>query len=407
MLAAVRSYIAAFQDGHLFYSDDIRKDDTGMTLAGWRLDYVGGSYRVGAVLAGWPGALPPVGAELLECDGLLPEQRLRQIARYYDVRDLPGVRHALASVFTELDMPGEELKRCTFRTAQGETVQLPQHYREVTTADYRVLAKSRPRPQRSNGYALQDGVLWIRAGNFNPDREAALQIDRMVEELPRLEGVRAIVFDSRGNGGGNSAVGERIFNAATGGLEFDRSHLDGLPQTYAQWRVSDISIAGMEGRFENFAAAYGRDSADAQKAASLRDQLRQARAAGQPWVVTPGKPRLTRADIAARHGKLRRFSGPVVLVTDEDCVSSCLNFAELVRSVPGAIHMGQATGADTAYIDVTWLALPSGNHLMLPMKVWRNALRGNNEVLQPDVALQADIRDDDAVRKAVLAALPH
>ena len=117
----------------------------------------------GAVLAGWPGALPPVGAELLECDGLLPEQRLRQIARYYDVRDLPGVRHALASVFTELDMPGEELKRCTFRTAQGETVQLPQHYREVMTADYRVLAKSRPRPRRSNGYALQDGVLSIAA----------------------------------------------------------------------------------------------------------------------------------------------------------------------------------------------------------------------------------------------------
>ena len=111
--------------------------------------------------------------------------------------------------------------------------------------------------------------------------------------------------------------------------------------------------------------------------------------------------------IAARHGKLRRFHGKVVLVTDEHCASACLDFADLVRSVPGAIHMGQATSADTLYMDIGRVALPSGNHLVIPLKVWRNRLRGNNEVLQPDVPLQVDIRDDAAVRQAVLAALPR
>lgn len=407
MLAAVRSYIAGFEDGHLYYSSDIRRDDDNKTLAGWRLDFVNGAYRVGAVLPNWAKPLPPVGAELVSCDGMKPEQRLRQIAKYYDVRDLPGIRHALATVFTQLDMPGEEMKQCSFRTAQGRTLQFAQHYQQVKVADFREMMKSLPSPEHVNGYTLQDGVLWIRTGNFAPDQAAALQVDRMVQELPQLRGVRAIVFDSRGNGGGNSAVGERIFDAATGGLEFDRDGLEALPVTYAQWRVSDYSIAGMESRAENFAVTYGRDSADAQDAAAVRDRLRLAKAAGQQWIAMPGEPRLTRADIAARHGKLRRFSGPVVLVTDEDCVSSCLNFADLVRSVPGSIHMGQATSADTAYIEITWVGLPSGNHLMLPMKVWRNHLRGNNEAWQPDVPLAVNIRDDAAVRQAVLAALPH
>jgi len=407
MLAAVRTYIAGFEDGHLFYSSDIRKADDSVTLAGWSLEYVNGAYRVGAVLPNWPKPLPPVGAELVSCDGVQPEQRLRQIAKYYDRRNLSNVRHALASVFTQLDMPGEELKQCSFRTAQGKMLQFAQQYKAVKVADHRAMPSLRPAAQHVNAYTLQDGVLWIRASNFAPDQAAAQQIDKIVQELPKLEGVRAIVFDSRGNGGGNSEVGERIFNAATGGLEFDKDKLDGLPLTYEQWRVSDYSIAGMEGRAENFAVTYGRDSANARSVASMRDRLRQAKQAGQQWIVMPGEPRLTRADIAARNGKLRRFSGKVVLVTDEDCVSSCLNFADLVRSVPGAIHMGQTTSADTAYIEITWIGLPSGNHLMLPMKVWRNHLRGNNEALRPDVPLAVDIRDDAAVRKAVLAALPQ
>ncbi|WP_028102134.1 S41 family peptidase [Pseudoduganella violaceinigra] len=405
MLAAVRTYTAGFQDGHLSYSDDIGNDT--LTMGGWRLDYVNSAYRVGAVMPDWGKPLPPVGAELLACDGLRPEQRLRQVAKYYDGRDLPGIHHALATIFTQLDMPGEEMKRCTFRTANGREVQFAQHYKEVKAADFRAMMKSRPRPQHFNTYSLQDGVLWIRAGNFDPDHEASQQLDRMVRELPQLEGVRTIVFDSRGNGGGNSAVGVRIFDAATGGLEFEQDKLDQVPRTFAQWRVSELSIKGMEERLEKFKASYGPDSDDAKRAATVRDKLLQARAAGQPWVEQPGRPRLSRADIAARNGKLRRFNGNVVLVTDEDCVSSCLNFADLVRSVPGAIHMGQATSADTAYIDVTFVSLPSGNHLMLPMKVWRNDLRGNNEVLQPDVPLQVNIRDNAAVRQAVLAALPR
>jgi hypothetical protein len=406
MLAAVRYYIAGFQDGHLAYSDNSRKDRK-LTSAGWSLGHVDGAYRVIGTMRNWPQALPPRGAELLSCDGVPAEQRLRQMSRYFDGRDLPGVRHGLAWAFTGEPMPGEELKECSFRTVQGEVLNLAQSYGKVSFEDVAAMNRAAAMPGRFNGYQLQEGVLWLHAGNFLPDHEAAQQVDKLLAELPQLEGVRTIVFDSRGNGGGNSSIGQRLFDAATGGLAMDAADETTVPRSLAQWRVSDEAVKSIEQHLERMRAAQGKDSEDVKWGEMLRERLLQAKSAGQPWIDQPGGMRLSRADIAARHGKLRRFNGRVVLVTDDDCASACLDFADLVRSVPGAIHMGQATSADTVYMDAGFVALPSGNQLLMPLKVWRNRLRGNNEVLQPDVPLQVDMRDDAAVRKAVLAALPR
>lgn len=406
MLAAVRYYIAGFQDGHLGYSDNIRKGSH-LLSAGWSLGYVDGVYRVAGAMPKWDKPLPPAGAELLACDGMPVEQLLRRLSRYYDGRDLPGVRHQLAPLLTGETIAGEELKECRFRTAQGKVLKFAQHYGMVKFEDMMALNKPAPAPKRINGYTLQDGVLWLRAANFQPDREAAQQMDKMLEELPRLEGVRTIVFDARGNGGGNSEIGARYFDAATGGLAMDAADESAVPRSFAQWRVSDAAIAGMDFRLERIGAAQGKDSEDFKWVTDLRERILKAKAEGQPWVEQSGDPRLSRADIVARHGKLRRFNGKVVLVTDEHCASACLDFADLVRSVPGAIHMGQATSADTLYMDIGRIGMPSGNRLIMPLKVWRNRLRGNNEALQPDVPLSVNIHDDAAVRQAVLAALPQ
>jgi len=73
-----------------------------------------------------------------------------------------------------------------------------------------------------------------------------------------------------------------------------------------------------------------------------------ARAAGQQWYEQWEGPkegyRLDRDEIIRRHGKLRRFSGKVVLVTDTQCASACLDFADLIRLVPGAVHVGKTHG---------------------------------------------------------------
>ncbi len=216
----------------------------------------------------------------------------------------------------------------------------------------------------------------------------------MLAELARIGGARVVVFDTRGNNGGDSGVGDRIFEAATGGLVFDESGVDKLPRTYAQWRVSEVSIATAERVLTSKKELYGATQPESVKESSdFLEQLTTARAKGEPWVEQTGGRRVTRQDIAQRNWHLGRFKGKVAIITNVNCASACLDFADRVLQVPGSIHLGQTTSSDTLYIDVGYAELPSHNRLFMPLKVWRNRLRGNNERLVPDVKFDIDMNE--------------
>ena len=150
---------------------------------------------------------------------------------------------------------------------------------------------------------------------------------------------------------------------------------------------------------------YGAGSGPVAQVEKLLEELTAAKAAGRAWVEQADGYRVTRADVVRRNGKLRRFNGPVALLTDAHCASACLDFADLVRSVPGAVHVGRATSFDSLYIEKGFAKLPSGNLLFIPLKVWRNRVRGNDEILVPDIPLDVDMDDDNQVVPATLDAL--
>jgi hypothetical protein len=410
MESAVSFYIAGFRDGH-FVFDSRGRGKAPATIAGWRSRPAGDKVVVGATAASWPVALPPVGARLVQCDGRDPDTIVKEDqAPFADLRDLRNVHEALSQYIAMRSFPGRELKRCEFETADGRRLLLDQHYGQVSWEEsQRMRAASQAQSQAShvNRYWVRDDVLWIEAGNFwfQPGGHDAQDLDAMLTALRGLKGIRQIVFDTRGNQGGDSGIGQRIFDAATGGLEFDRASAAGLARTYALWRVSDTAIATWTARRDDAVRVYGADSGVVRSRAAFLERLTLAKAAGQPWVRQEGSLRMTRDDMRKLHARLRGFTGRVALLTDSDCVSACLDFADLVRGVPGSIHLGKTTSADTVYIDVGFPELPSGDALMFPLKVWRNRVRGNNEPLVPDVPLDVDMRDDKAVVAAMLAAL--
>ncbi|KQW87115.1 hypothetical protein ASC94_27230 [Massilia sp. Root418] len=412
MMSAVRYYVTGFRDGHLLYSDNARRGYP-MLVNGWRLHKQGGDYVVDAHLKDWPAPLPPIGAKLLQCDGRTPDAILASdVAPFLDRRSNSKMAEYLPGALTLPALPDLQLKRCQFRSADGAVMDMPITYQGVATQRFfREWSKSPQQGQqpqrRSNKFSFQDGVLWVSAASFNtlPSKPQIAEFDTMLAELGKLEGVRLMVFDVRGNGGGSSAIGDKIFTAATGGLDYDKQDLDKLPRTYAQWRVSDVLLENTGKFARSFAERYGADSEQARQSAAFAQQVQQAKARGETWVEQPAGRLVTRADIARRGGKLRRYSGPVALLTDASCASACLDFADQVLSVPGAVHLGRTTGADTLYIDTGRATLPSGNVLVLPQKVWRNRLRGSDEALVPSVVLKADMDDDAAVRAETLAAL--
>ena len=408
-MAVVRYYVAGFRDGHFSYSDNARKGYPAY-VNGWVVERVNGDYIVRKDWPHWPTPLPPAGARLIECDGRAPDAIVREdAAPYLDGRDLPAMLDMATDSMTMLKLSGLTLKRCRFKDPAGETIDIDVSYHMVTNDElFAVMADASRQPARHNGYTLDDGVLWIRAGNFNlqPGTEDGPELEALVAALPALKGVRQIVFDTRGNGGGDSSVGARIFNAATGGYDIpDMAYIRQLPRTYAEWRASDVSIDFIAAGLERKTALYGAQSGAVKQLQELSAQLKAAKAAGLPWVRQDGGYRIAAADFTRAHGHMRRFDGKVVLVTDYHCASACLDFADLVLLAPGATHLGQTTSSDSVYLEAAGTRLPSGNQLFLPMKVWRNRVRGNNETLAPQVPLTVDMRDDDAVRAATLAWL--
>jgi hypothetical protein len=408
LLAVARYYTVGFLDGHLGYVDRLGGDQP-IEVDGWHVKLVDTRFVVDHVMAGWPAPLPSVGATLLSCDGLPPQRWVAaDIAPFVDRRALRASDEERASRLTAPPMSDRRMRRCVFRGPDGREQALTQVFRAVTWDEYADLTRDASHSQGRNGFErLPDGTLWVRAGNFDPGPDESRELQQMLPALAAPRDVRRIVFDTRGNAGGDRDVGARIFVAATGGLEWDHDGEARLPRVTIAWRVSTLSVETLGHDADIAAARYGADSESARGWRELEGRLQQARQQGAPWVELDAGPRLTRDEMRRRHAHLRRFAGEVALLTDEHCASACLDFADLVRSVPAAVHVGRTTSADAVYIDMGMKAMPSGNALALPLKVWRNRLRGNNEPLVPDVPLHLDLADDPAVQAAVLAALDH
>lgn len=408
-LAAVRYYVTGFRDGHLIYSDNIRDDTAQMFTTGWRVDLTSGDYRVVAIAPSWPTALPPIGAKLMGCDGRTPDIIIQQdVAPFVDLRGLAMVRKSLASLMMNLYASGKELKRCQFRKADDSVLELSVSYQSATPSqywDWFITPLPGKRPRRTNDFEFNEGVLWIYAVNFNLNPQDVAGLETMLTALRDLKGARAVVFDARGNNGGDSGVGARILSAATGGLEFDREGIEQLPRTYAQWRVSNVAIANAAERLSNRIGLYGGESQQAKDSLRHADELIAAKNAGRRWIEQPGEHLVTRQDVAKRGGHLLRFEGKVALITDMNCASACLDFADRARLVPGAVHVGQVTSADSVYIDTAFVELPSGNGFVIPLKVWRNRIRRNNEPLTPDVPIDLDSLDESSIKAKVLDVL--
>lgn len=406
-LAAVRHYTAGFEDGHLSYSDDIRRDFP-ILHAGWKVEPRGPDFVVSHTVEGGPGSLPPVGAIWTGCDGQAPDAVLTERVGPFVRRGTQAqARHSQVRMLPLRRPVPKDLVECTFTAPDGTTLRLPVVYRPISTGQLFSMVVARDRSARAaNAFDVRDGVLWVRAGNFDlrensTDLEA---LDAMIAGLQRVSAPDTIVFDARGNRGGDSGIGDRIFDAATGGLDFDQTDLDSLPRTFAQWRVSPYLVDYLDRGLRDVAGLYGADSPRVAHDRAFRDRVAAALARGEPWVEQDAGRRITRADVAARGGRLRRFDGQVVLLTDSDCVSACLDFADVVLRVPGVVHVGETTGADSLYMVGSRSRLPSGNGLALPVKVWRGRLRGNDESLVPDVPV--DLRGTEGeVRTRVLRAV--
>lgn len=400
---AMRAFVGSFDDGHVQMA--LKDQGAGFPTRwpGFLTVYRGADQVVADRDAADP-ATPPLGAKLIDCDGVAAAQLAADRIGAFRGRWFLESQHAVLGDWQFLNASNpwiSEMRECRFES-DGAVRSYALTWRSIAAPD--LSARRTPLARRARPdfgmKVLEDGGYWLSMPSFNgtpgSDAHAAMTVmiaDATARQLD-LRAAPYVVLDLRGNGGGSSHWSRQLAEALWGGRWFETHQ---LPEVEAiEWRASDDNLAAIQSYVAEWTAA-NEPAEQIAWAQEIVDGMMAARAEGRPYWRDEGSS-LPRPERPADYAPLR-VRGPVYVLTDPACASACLDAVDLWKAM-GAIQIGRETSADTVYMDVRDTTLPSGlASLAIPMKVWRGRARGNNEPQRP-----VHLFDGDMTNEAELAA---
>ena len=386
---ALRFYTNGFQDGHIGLGLKITPFEQA-----WP-GFIAGASSDGSAEVIWAQADAGVrvGERILECDGRSVDDWMT--ARVDPYFWNPAIPHERFSEVYRLFYAGAQDRDSQFSSCRFASGPVSLHWRSVGRGEFQEILETAYGESEWTPSLRQVGELWIaRIPTFSYSDDAAVaQIRALLADLQSKADVlrrSTIVLDVRGNYGGNSAWAEEVAKAIWG-AELVQWVSGSFDET-VDWRASDRNIEYVTTILERQTAAGTADAAEYYRRAI--ETMKAARAENRPLA----RQEDLRSQVGTQPPNVRE--GRVLLLTDGDCASACLDFADLVLQLPGTTHLGLPTSADAVYIDNNNVELPSGlSGLSYSMKVYRNRARGNNEWYEPSVRWPGGAMTDEAVVK--------
>ncbi len=345
----------------------------------------------------------PDGAELLSCDGEPATQALRRrldlFAADWNIRAQQAMN--AWRLFVDSDNPWVPApRRCRFEH-DGQRTTLDLRWTEVDAATVSTAVEPfrrlRWQADRVDLAHADDGAAWLTLGNLSNHAALVRLRTQVSAQRQRLLAAPYLVWDLRGNGGGDASLFAGLARALWG----EDLAIDPPVAMPKRWRASATILAEVERlRAANLDPATGNPNIVA-AADALITPMRQALADGVDLIVDPGavSPAVDAGDAPAR----LPAGQPVYVLTDGGCFSSCVDSLVALRRL-GAIQVGDASSRQTKYGEV-WFqrALPSGRgSMMLPIAIHPvagDALGGG----EPDLPWLG-VAEDDAGLRAMIAA---
>ncbi|MBB3122354.1 S41 family peptidase [Pseudoduganella violacea] len=394
-------YIAGFADGHMalgFYHQS-----RSMRWANLIVLRQGGRYRV--VHSGQ--ADVPVSAELLSCDGRAINAIVKDdlAPAFLNNPELDWIKTELAPsvLLNEEVHPHAEYATCQI-AVNGQARSVALQWSDIArNAFYDQLDRVRPAMDKKSSITqVGPKQYWVRLPQFQPKAAEIEELKELTKQVAGLRDAELVVFDTRGNNGGNSAWGNDILAALYG--EAYINQLRSRDHGYAEWRVSADNLEHIRKLIlPMLRKQYDEQNPVYRVWAGMAERMQAALEQGQPFLRQSDEDGILSApdDKAAPLSKAR-----AALVTKSGCGSACLDFADVVLTLPGAVHLGETTGADTVYMEVRPLVLPSGlARLVVAQKVYRDRLRAHNAAYVPSLPFDGPIHDDALLKPWVLKQL--
>lgn len=358
---------------------------------------------------------PPLGAKIISCDG--EDIQTLLAARLYPFRFNPALaedrRRAVTRFFLDRGNPfGPAPQSCVFEAGGAQTESALAWRAAPPDEDpwWRTFQAAGTGPGADWGVSKPEyGVYWIGVPTFASGDGTSPRLDVLIKDVAAIgksmRGARAIVIDTRGNGGGNSWYGDRLAEAIFS-TEVLKEHKAPARQTATDWRGSIANADYWASEAERQKAEFGRFSINRGMSLFLAWQMRQTSKSAMPiWREGRCKTAQSGGWSEQRPKPESLFPAKVYFLSNGSCGSSCLNFADRVLMVPGVKLIGADTSGDGAYMEVRSETLPSGlAEIVIPLKVVRGAGRGALESYKADVVYDGHW-DDASVRTWTLKVI--
>ncbi|ALK97992.1 hypothetical protein AB595_02700 [Massilia sp. WF1] len=393
-------FIAGFGDPHTGI-------DLHLAVRGWTgividqdRDAKGARYRVVWSEPGWPTPLPPRGSVVHGCDGAWIGTWLQmQVAPFLNRSAEYGSAFSTMAQQSMFDLGlGWTPSQCLFELPDGSRKSFALAQRSVPSE----VAQARLDTLQPGWRAIASPVgvttlapdkRWVGMPNFDGARSGAAY-EALYPQLAALPKSGWVVFDLRGNGGGDSSWGSRALAALYGDAYAGQLSSAGGVSKYL---IADEATASLLKRYiaapEYAASKAGSESDLARVEAAMRSGEKMALVAGE-------------RDAAAAPAVLRRPHGPrVAAVIDRTCFSSCMAFLQQLQAMGDTVVLGEATIGYSPFGEINIFELPSGHGaLRIPSAFYKTA-QPTREPFVPDYPFAGSMTDGKTLQQWVNTTL--
>lgn len=374
-------YAQGFNNGHI----RINFKDLPAKYAGLLLQYQNGAYRVKERDVGYKN-LPPLSAELVSCDGKLAQNIIDQdIIPYRFIPKLEASsRKAAGFIFYDTNPFRHYARQCVFKE-NGVNKTYTMQWGDISLAKVSEIKQALNKKYNFLIERFGQNGIWISIPTLFPDEGAERNfLEMLVKMTPEYRSYDPVVLDVRGNQGGNSNWAKRLL----AGL-YDENYLKAAFSSKQEggqlYRVSPNNIE--HARW--MAKLYPEQNDTLQ-------MLLNAERSGQQMTKVKHEELSNEARNATS-----TFNNHLYFLTDENCFSACLNFADYVYWLPHTTHIGISTYADSPYTANNNKTLSGGAKFIYTLNVTRDRIRGDNQPYIPQYRYDGDIRDTDKLKQWV------
>lgn len=270
---------------------------------------------------------------------------------------------------------------------------------QVLGKDFDARRAAYPYSPQFNDYTFYNGQgVWLSIPSFNAKSEKSAQaLQSLVDKAGEWKDKKIIVFDVRGNSGGNSAWGDKVLSKIFGQRYAKQLQNNYKLKAFTEWRVSRGNLHYLKKTMlPHLKNTVGTSSEVYRQINKLVKRMSTARK------YKKGVVSVERSKRRARKKKLGNnpLGAKVILVTDGRCASSCLNFVGELLGIPDILFVGKPTHADTSYTEQRFATVASKRlQIGFPMKITQHRTRKNNEPYTPQFIFPGDINDTVSLQK--------